>query len=124
MAFPSANLNKKLIYACEPIVGQLGRWKEPIPMRVKVSPLNNDIDVMAYGTNVNSYYRMNGSVAEIGHLNYQIQPKMAWRFYIDKTLPKTHDETQQKSDSANFEMEVPKTDLNEVVIMLKKIPNR
>lgn len=122
MPFPSANLNKKTIYACEPI--SPNQWAEPIPIKVKVSPLTSDVDIMAYGVNVNSYYRMNGTRAELSFLHYQIQPKMAWRFYVDKPIPLVHDVTQQKSDSANYEMEMPKTDLNETVIMLKKIPNR
>lgn len=96
--------------------GMADTYSEPIEYRLNVITEPSYSDIKLFGTEANNMIKV------VDGINVIRDFKIGDRIYFDKPIPKEHDELQESSDSANYEVvSEPKGTLNIGTLRFKKL---
>lgn len=116
--FPlNMDINKQIVYLCKK---NIENFDEPIKLKVSITTLNDEQDIIQYGLKNNKY-----AVIKQPRNDILDSIKAGDRFYFRKELPEIHDSKQFSKDGANYEVSAePTKTINIIKIELKGLPNK
>lgn len=99
--------------------GMADTYSEPVEYKLNVVTEPSYTDIQLFGTEANNMIKV------VDGINLIKDFKIGDRIYFDKPIPSEHDELQESSDSANYEVvSEPKGTLNIGTIRFKKLTGK